>query len=240
MIDTWTRDLVLPRLHPDVVVIGLTPRELNPNDPKGAALTRAFFDAPAVKHLVGDESTLESAERHLESWSELFRYRTYLREPRYLGALVGIGHPPGPGYYSALVGPDGHFLGFLNAPYNNSPAVRAQFHNNGLRDYEVGAAELARLRRLVETVKASGATPVLLSLPVSPDFEQLLPRGRADRDAAIAALHSLADAEGMPFLDTGVWSRAYFADPGHVNARGSARLSDFVDREVSRVRTGSR
>lgn len=227
-IDVWSERFALPRLQPDVVVIGLTGRELNPNNPAAAQLERDFMHAPAVLHLQGRESTLETAERHLESWSYLFRYRTSLRQPRYLEKVIGLGSAPGPNAYSVRVGPTGQYLGFLNAPYDAGPNVRRQYVNQGLNEFTVGRTQTLTLLRLVKYAEGQGANVVLVDMPVSPDLISYYPHGQADASRAHATLQRIAQATGSRLLDPGVWPARYFADPGHVNRAGSERFSGYL------------
>jgi len=94
MINTWATKVAVPRLKPDVVVLGLASRDLNPNDPEQVRLEQDFVAARAVKELTGRASSLDRAERRLERSSALFKYRSQLRRPQFFANFVGVGHAP--------------------------------------------------------------------------------------------------------------------------------------------------
>jgi hypothetical protein len=234
MIDIWSRDFALPQLHPDVVVLGLTARELNANNTKAPGLNHDFAEAPEVKHLTGTESVLDTAERHLENWSDLFKYRTTLRDPHYMEALLGLGNAPGPNGYSVQVAATGQYKGFLFQRYNFAPVVRDVYANSALANFSINDRVRATLSRLLGAIKATGARVVVVYMPASPDLITLFPHGRADFDAAGAALRQASNAVGATYIDSGVWPRRYFADPGHVNLRGSLRFSRYLNATLHR------
>ena len=120
MVSHWARTVVVPRLRPDVVVLGVASRELDENGAFMSAIERKYFDAPAVRHVDGTENALQIAERRLESASTLFRYRTTIRDPRYLPALLGVGDAPAETGVEADVADDGQLQRFENRPYRKT------------------------------------------------------------------------------------------------------------------------
>jgi hypothetical protein len=91
MVDRWSELVVEPALRPDVVVLGVSSRDVNRN---GAALetqTPGFYRLPAMRRLLGRESIPEQIERRAGELSRLVRYRTVLRRP-----LESIGRYDGP------------------------------------------------------------------------------------------------------------------------------------------------
>lgn len=228
MIDAWGRLFALPKLHPDVVVIGLTGRELNPNNPRGQDLEHNFALSPAVQHIEGTEDVLTAAERHVEDWSYLFRYRTDLRQPTYMAKMVGLGNAAGPDAYAVRVAPDGHYLGFQDVSYTVNAKTPALFAAQGFGNFTIGATQLATLRRLVAAAQSAGAKVVILDMPVSPDLISYYPQQQRTSEQVRAALAGVAAKTGADFLAPGVWPTKDFADPAHVNRIGSARLSRYL------------
>lgn len=233
MIDFWARHVAVPRLDPDVVVLGVVSRELNPNNPEFRSLERAFFTSKAVIRLAGRESLLEQIERKVESWSVLVRYRTVLREPSNLWNDGPDGQT-----YGEIVADDGQYEGFLGGTYSPSTKVSRFLQRNAVHDFVVGAREIERLRDLVRFVKGSGARVMVVNMPVTADYVDLHPAGGLDYDDYLGSLEEAAATAGAPFVDVGVWPDELFADPVHLNAAGAARLTELLGLELRQLLAG--
>ena len=233
MIATWARLLAVPQLRPDTVVLGVVSRELNPNDPEQARLEREFFEAPAVRHLLGTENLMQVAARRVEGVSDLFKYRTVVRRPPFFKLLVGLAQTSITAEYGAIVAPDGQYQGFLNRSYDHSPAVLAFLRNQGLHRFAIGSAQVATIRGLLDYLHDNTKHVIVVNMPVTQDYVDAHPRGEKDYDSATRTLEHLADDGGARFVDFGVWDGKYFADPAHLNARGSKRISHLLDRTLA-------
>jgi hypothetical protein len=222
MVADFTRAVVVPRLDPRIVVVGVTSRELNDNALDQAGVERRFRDAPAVREALGTESLLDRVERLAGDVSALVEYRSVLRDPD-----NWLGDPPTP-WGPELTAPDGLYLGFLDAAYRLDEATRGRLGGAALRDFSVGGAKLRALRSLIGDLTAAGRHVLLVATPVSDDFVALHPRGTDDDQDFRDALRTVADAEGVPLVDAGVWDRSLFADPLHVNRAGMERFTAQV------------
>jgi hypothetical protein len=229
MISTWARRVAVPKLRPDVTVLGVVSREFNPNDPEQQRLTREFFAAPAVRELLGTETILEKAERRLEDVSAIARYRVFVRQPTYLATLIGLKQGPTDTEYGAYVSADGQYQGFLTRTYPDAATIATLFRKRALNDFEIGDQQLATFRSLVTYLKANAKRVIVVSMPITKDYVAAHPRGEADYQAFRRALGRETDDLGVQLVDVGIWSRKYFADPAHLNARGSARISATLD-----------
>jgi hypothetical protein len=239
MIATWAQRFAIPRLRPDVVVLGLVSREFNPNDSEQVRLEREFFAAPAVRHLMGNESVWQRMERVIEQRSALFRYRTVLREPRYWRQVAGLGDAVTTKTYGEIVAPDGQYEGFLHTAYRNPPEFERRARRTVFRDFEVGAEKRRTLRELLTFLRARARQVVLVNMPVTADYVAGHPRGQADYDDFVGMLRAEASRAGARLLDAGIWPRSLFADPGHVNAGGARRLTALLNDELNRTRVSS-
>lgn len=220
MVSTWAKEIAIPRLRPDVVVVGVASRELNENDASQRLREELFFDAPAVRHLLGNETPLLRAERTLESASALFKYRTWIRDPRYLKALFGVGAAPtvtqtAIGDYLA---PDGQFLFFRSRTYKAKESFGELPGARSLSD-----AHRAALRGLLTFLRKNVERVVVVNMPVTRDYASRQP---ARQPAAFdAILRAEAARAGASYKAFGVWPTTDFADPTHTNAAGSKRLT---------------
>ena len=225
----WAEDHVVTALRPRVVVLGLSPVELNGNIPGDEASNRLFRDAPAARQMLGTESLWQRATRLAGDLSAVFRYRTVLRKP----TLLLHGRPNGSSGLGMINDPpltaDGFNLTEYNEPYNVflgqpvTPTMRRDelagdlFHN-----FSVSPAKVMLLRRFIADLQAGGTHVVVVDLPMTAEAVSYLPHGAADAVASADALSGLARAAGIPFIPAGVWPTAYFGDPVHLNSKGSA------------------
>lgn len=223
MIADFTRAVVAPRLDPDIVVIGLTSRELNPNSLEQGQIEERFRQAPAVRHVLGTESVLDRLERSVESVSALVAYRSILRDPE-----NWVGDPPRQ-WGSSVTADSGLYLDFLDEQYRYDEGTERRLGEGALRDYLLGGEQLDTLRTLITDLTDDGRHVLLLATPVTEDYVALHPGGGADHRDFLAALRLLADDTGVAFATSGVWDRTFFADPLHVNRAGAERLTELLD-----------
>ena len=222
MVADVTRTLVVPRLDPDIVVIGLASRELNANSADQAEIEARFRDAPAVREAFGTESLLDRVERWAGDVSALVEYRSVLRDPD-----NWLGDPPEQWGPSVTAG-SGLYLSFLDESYHFDETTERGLRNGALKDFRLGNEQIGTLRTLVEDLDAQGRRVLLVATPVTKDYVALHPRGEADYEAFVGALQALADEEGAAFVEAGVWGRHQFADPLHVSRAGTERLTQMV------------
>jgi hypothetical protein len=232
MVSSWTRLVAVPRLRPNVVVIGVASRELNRNNELQRGREEAYFDAPAVRHLIGTETVLQQTERRLEGASAVFKYRTWIRDPRYVRAFLGLSEAPtvtqtAVGDYLA---PDGQFRFFLRRPYN-----AATFNREHPAGVGVDPSQQSELRELLAFLGPRVDRVIVLNMPVSPDY--VADQSDAHRTAFARVLREEARRIDAGYVEAGVWPTGFFADPVHVNQRGSTRLTTLVERAL---RTGNR
>jgi hypothetical protein len=228
MIDVWGRLLAVPVLRPDVVVVGIVSRELNPNDPEQRSNEAKFFDSKAVHRLTGDERFLERVERRAADLSALVEYRSVLRQPsRVIDALRGDEFRTGE--FGEIVADDGQYEGFLEARFRGGPESTANIRARSLRDFEIGAGRVEILRRLLRFVADQGIDVIVVNMPVTDDYVSAHPNGAADYERAVDVVRRETDRAGATFLDIGVWPDELFADVAHVNAEGSRQFMQVVD-----------
>ncbi|HEU5082085.1 MAG TPA: hypothetical protein VFU14_02005 [Acidimicrobiales bacterium] len=221
MVDTFTRQVVVPRLDPEVVVVGVSSRELNRNAPEQRRIEADFLDAPAVRELLATESTLDTAERVAGEVSALVRYRSVLRDPE-------SWLDPQPAWDDTVTSADGLYLGFLEESYEAGPAVLRRLRRGPLHAFEVGDRQVATLRALLSDLRSQGRRVLLVATPVTRDYVDLLPGGQADHERFTALAERVARRAGAEFVDAGVWPERLMADPLHVNRAGVQRFSDLI------------
>lgn len=238
----WAEHQIVPSLHPRVVVLGLSPVELNGNIPGDAASNKAFRAAPAARAMLGTESFWQHATRVAGDVSAVVRYRTVLRRPTSLlhgrrngGTGLGmVNDPP--------LTADGLNVTEHNEPYNVflgqpiTPTMRRnELAGDLFRNFSVSPAKVDVLRRFIADLQAAGARLVIVDLPMTAEAVSYLPGRDADVAASAAALSTLAAAAGVPFIPAGIWPTKYFGDPVHLNGTGSATLTTAILPAIERA-----
>jgi hypothetical protein len=228
IIATWTRRVVVPRLRPMTVVIGLTSRELSPNDAEQIGATRDFNGAPAVRSLLGTERWTDKADRSAGRVSEIFRYRTVLRRPlSWFGGRDGLDS----GVRLTSLGWD---RSKADGQYDASEGVRDFFRSAPLHDFTIGDHEVRVLTELATALRRGGTDVVVVNMPVTADYLTLHPHGESDYRAATEAMQRVAERSGSRFIDVGIWPNQLFGDPIHLNGAGVRRLAGELAPELAK------
>jgi hypothetical protein len=229
-LEFWTLHVVVPRLRPRVVVIGVSSREFNDNGLNQRGFERKFFDSEAVRRLDGRLGTLARVEAWLDDHSDLLRYRTVLRRPAEARAV------PRPTDVDAL-GVAASIRPFQRRPYGFGKVFRRRITDLVLNDYAIGGVEVAALDRLVRGLDRLAIKVVLVEMPVTDDVIPMHPRGQADYAsfrrafAAFVATHDVVSVDmRTPFPDT-----AEFVDPLHLDARGSRQFTQDISGLIRRA-----
>ena len=234
----WTTRIVLPRLDPDVVVVGFSSNELNPSVLAPEAGVGAYRSSRVVRAAEGRGNPIDRADAFLREHSMLYRYRSSLRHPFRK-------HVVDPKVFDPELSPDGQGLAFTNLGYlekggpGQAPAV-IEGVVAALRGFTVGLENLTILQELIREIRVRGARVLLVAMPVTTDLIAAHPRGEADYLEAIEAFAGAASRTGATFVHAGVWPTSLFADPVHLNGAGAAQLTSYlaplVQQEVAAAR----
>jgi len=218
----WTAHVVIPVLHPRVVIVGVSSSDLTPNDAVRNGQARQFFDSPGARQALGTESVLQRVDRIAGSISDLVLYRTILRTPSAWGKAAPKLDT------SEVISPLGSDLSLRDRAYSDPQWVQDALRAVVLGRFTIGPAALDALRQVIVTAHREGIFVVLVNMPVTADFVSFHPHGTADYNAAAGAVRHIATINGAPFVDEGVWPRAWFGDPIHLNATGSERFTSLI------------
>lgn len=221
--EAWTRDVVLPRLRPDTVVIGVDSITFNDNSVTGAAIFDRLVGSRPYARLIDEGSLTRRVLYRLERVSFLVRYRRFFRRPARQGmAKKNKSHVSDLG-----------FLLFAKVFHQRPYQVRdrqIEIWRKALFDYEAGGQERAALDRLIDDMRARGVKVLLVKMPVSPDWIGMHPRGAEDFARFEHVLEAFVRERDVPYAD--LWSRFTtlddFADPIHVNGAGQERFTRML------------
>ena len=218
----WTEEVVLPRLAPEVVVVGLSPRELNDNGRNQQEFADTFFASRGWRDASGRASLADRLSATAEERSALARSRSRLRDPatalRYWrsGERTSWQSPNDPGSGRLLRYDDSET--YMPPDLDGADAV--------FGDFEAGGRISARLDRMIERLHRADVSVVLLEpAVVAEDLDPVIKE--SDRAAASAVVRRLGASRCVPIIDLRdhVTDRSAFADNVHVNARGRLAVS---------------
>lgn len=227
MVRSFTSLLAVPRLRPTLLVLGISSRDLNANDPGQASLERQWFASPAVAHLTGTENLVDTIDRVLSDHSALVAHRAELRSPR---NLAGRGNPA---WGEALTQGDGQYTAFLDQHFELSARQVEFVRSVPLHDWAVDEAKVGAFRSVIEGAMSTGAAVLLVDMPTTAAYRELHPNGSSDVEIYERTVEALATSTGVPLIRLGAWPDDAFADVLHLNAVGSERLTHLLVQEVA-------
>lgn len=227
--DVWTRKVVVPLLHPDVVVVGFNSGEMNTNWDSSSQLYARFVDSPFGKRISGRGGFLARADAWMIEHSYLMRYRSVLREP--IDAVLGRDDKDEAAQAVDRLGTLRTGPNFAKRRYTTGLSVSLAVWNDMFHNYSPGGKQAVALDRLVSELTAKGIRVVIVRMPVTKDIVPLHPNGQADRDRFTRFLAAFVAAHPVRFINAEEaigGDTALFLDPVHMNAEGQRRTTTFV------------
>ena len=215
--EPWMLRVVLPRLHPKLVVIGVTSYEFTDTGKARTAFSDAFLRSAGAKHAMGTEGVLEQGERWLRDRSSFWEHRFELRRPRNVLDAVRGRRPPVAPEVAAITS-----AGYSS--YLNTQTFEARVQGVGLEvgAWKPGRKDPAALARLIRGAHAAGAKVALVSMPITNEYVARHPDGEADYQRFRTALSELGRRTGTPIIDIDMGrEHKWFADEIHLNRTGS-------------------
>lgn len=227
----WVAKIVLPRLHPRVVVLGLSANALIADNPGQAVLVHDFARSRTVAHAEGRGDWVDDIDAWLTKHVALYRDRSVLREPFTVAATPSNYNPP----LSAV----GWNQGFVNSQLGSGPLAEivavAQVKNALFQGLRIDPAKVRELGSLIDTLRSEGTRVLLVAVPVSPYVPEALPGGTGAFQQAINVLLATGTAHGARAVNAGVWGTPFFADPLQLNEFGTMRFSRWLASQLSEV-----
>jgi len=222
-LERWAFDVVLPRLQPTVVVIGLTTRDLNDHGRLSADFLQSMDIADGWRDFE-ERNAFERIVDVVQDSSALVRIRPVLRTPATTvrHVVTGTGDP------GLEAGPFGSEGEPSTVPYD-AEAWTSLWSIDHLNDYSMGGQELAALDHLVARLTSGGFDVVLVEMPVLPDFLSVQPGGVEAVTEFRHALQEIASIHDVEFVSPdGEFGPNDFRDPAHLNQEASGVLAVFL------------
>jgi hypothetical protein len=217
---------VLPRLHPELVVIGLSSRELNDHGISQTEQYERYVESIGRAFEIDQPGLSQRIDRAASKVSALVRLRAEIRRP-----FSVFNQLRGTATESLVLTEQGATTRLRNMEFHIGEVFRERTEDQDLIDYQIGGVEIEALARLIDEIRATGAEVVLVDMPVmEADYIPMHPNGQADFDAYQAALRQFAldhDVQlATPTNDP--WPASHFADPLHLNQTGVDRLTAWL------------
>ena len=221
-IELWTRDVVVPRLKPDLVVFGFNSNELNDNGIVAKQILRRFLKSPAWHRQRGTGGPARRIVYALERVSYLVRYRWLLpkRRRERTGRSAGVTEL---GYLKWVDNFNEWAYGFSER--------KAAIWRDLLYDFGVGGHELEAAGRLVDSLRDARVGVLMARIPVwLPDWLTFHAKGQQDYDDFESEVGTFVTERALPYFDSmpEFASNDDFADPVHLNGRGKQKLTRLL------------
>lgn len=241
--EAWSRRVVVPRLHPEVAVVGLLPAELAVLDGEAADFADRSDASYASAIDEVDPDLLGRVEDAVADRSALVRHRTELRRPTLLFdgiRAVATGNPVelrpelDPAVVRAKMAATGESLEYAEVP---EVAQADPELGRALDDVARGRFDLDHLEDLLRSLQAEGVDPVLATAPTDRTLLAASGVDLAAFDAVIDRVEALADRLGVPVVDgfRADYPTALFHDKQHLATPGAQRWSAEVGAALDRL-----
>lgn len=223
-IDLLASDVLLERVTPSVVVLGLTMREFT-DGPSARNHLEALRQSPGFLAASGRMGWIDHLDDGFQRVSVLARHRTDFRDPVQLARNIAAA-PLVP----ERLGPDGYLLDRGDDRLADEPAAHVAQEEAVMAGYEVNPADVDALRHLLGELGERGTRVLVVNLPVTERFIAMADDGRADYDRYLRQVRAATEESGATWLDAmdRPWGDHLFADVNHLNDQGAAELQPLV------------
>jgi hypothetical protein len=213
------------------VVLGFSVNVLNGGLSGEKALVSDYSKSRTVRYAQGNGDLTDELDGWLQQHVALYRDRSVLRQP--------FSGPSASSVYDPPLSTDGWNKGFVEGRLRSDAAATAtavaEIKGAILANYDVSQGKTEALGQLIDRLRSEGAQVVLVTMPVSADFIAAVPGGSPSYQAALGRLLEVGLRHGAVTARAGEWPAADFADAGHLNQAGTARMTAWLSSELSRV-----
>ena len=229
-IGPWASDIVLPATCPNALVIGISIRDWNDNNPSATSSVNSFLTGIGYRTATGqDLGPAATTERFFADRLALVRLRPLLRSPKdLLNALRWSGFRP-----LTISGRDTAYPGAIGDYRPPDPDAVPPAH---FADFATGGRQQEAVAELIEDAQSRGLATVVVDMPVlERDLVDQLPGGAADLAAYERSVAAMVDETGAHYVDLSgaVTDRSAFSDEYHTNSRGVQLVSTLVGERLA-------
>ncbi len=231
LLDRWVLEEVDARVDPDGVVLGLSSFDLNDEAQIGQSALAAYDQAPLTR-----DDVFGRLQAPLIEHLDLFRYRNSLRDPQEVWHAFGRWRDGereprlDASGIDGLLGAEGEGLSRRDLHDQPSPVTDRFARTELLNDFHLGGDQTDATRDLLDGLADRGVDTAVVVMPVTDDYIQLHPGGRAQFQEFLDLAEELATDAGATFVDLHDFGPgdAWFADTHHLNEEGATQLSEAL------------
>ena len=228
--------VAIPKVKPDIVVVGLTPNEINDGGTRQRELEDVQLNSRGYRQANGNPTVGDRLANFAARHSELLGHRQVLRDP------YRLFRDRGRGTVSEFndVG-TGALLRHRDTSYRVQTTKRANEPSYG--NFSAGGHQVEALEALVRWSGLRGVRVLFVELPVyRSGFDQVVADGPRTRREAHAALVALAADTCTDLLDLRavLQTEDFWDDAVHVNGRGTVAVSQAVGRWLASLGPGAK
>ena len=235
--EAWLEDRVLEILEPRVVVVGMSPTEVNDNSPLATRLEE-YRAAPVFTAGPARKALFAAADR-----SAIARFSRMVKQPRRLAAAVGRAARDRSAWRWAMpteiegaLGPSGQGLNLQDRSYGHGPRMYELIRSQAGVNYDNGGIQSGAYPRIVAGNARAGARTLFAAMPAAQEFlDDMFDGGRAAWAREWEKLRALAAELDIPVVDVadGFEDHDWYADMVHLNGAGrrefSRRLAEALE-----------
>jgi hypothetical protein len=218
MTAVWAEHVVIPRLHPRVVVFGLNAYDLGAEDPNRSAFYNAFLGSSGAREVLGTDDPIQSVDRWLGEHSALWQHKYQLRDPATLVRAVED-HSPRVDAEAAAVDQNGRQTANQYLPYSDLTTI-------DMNGWTLGTPDTAAVRQLIAFDHARNIQTVLVDMPVTNQFVASMPQGNTSYEVFTDEVAIIGRKTGTKVInDASVRNDGLFFNNIHLNHNGAELLS---------------
>jgi hypothetical protein len=234
----FMRDVFGRYTSPEVLVIGLAPRDLNANSRNRIETDPKLLSTTGIRAYRGDMPWHLAQRWALRNWY-LYRYSTSLQ----ILARDWLGGEPHDEIKWWYITPQGWQQNIEQRLSDDVDGILDRtIYPDLVNDFYIGGEPLQQFEELLRYCKAKEMRCVLVNTPQSRYAFDFFPNGRADYDSYVETVRSIAAIYGLEFLDmqpladAGQLDDEDFENVNHLNRWGAIRFSRVLAERM--VETG--
>jgi hypothetical protein len=216
VLNPWTEEIVVSKLAPQFVVIGVTSFELN-DAYSAESVLDSYIESPGRHEAIGSIGLRDRISDAMTEVSAFFELRPYLRSPaEFVARLTGR--------IPSMAPEHGQFDGARNTGYAEEPDGMARVRAY-VDTFSLGERTTSALERTIEELRAQGRTVALVALAVlESEWASWHEHGMADIEAYRESLAAIGERHNVPlFAYPGeLQDESLYRDPIHLNGEGSS------------------
>jgi hypothetical protein len=119
-------------------------------------------------------------------------------------------------------------------PENKSPAYSEQVADRWFKGYDTTGVYTESFRRLVTALRRQGVRVMIIQVPRTVGFEDVVAKKYPEQEAAYRhLLEGIAQANGTRFFQWKPgWDNSFFMDANHLNRQGARRATEELARMI--------